>query len=659
MTLDGDAANLATAGFNDLASSLKLLGRPQTPELSSVELAQTHVIGPEGRTLQSPNDAKNNRSRRLMLTADRAALLMVQPSAAVTALVVRAQLADGRTLGPLAMNPPEQLPASDGGAEPYSRAKYSALLPPEWVQPGATLEIGQEDFSSPRRIALNVTPATTLRQYTVPMYLFGARHDNSVVDFPLEKTATDGYSLDREYREKLPIAKLETGITAAVTLDKLAVPGRNDDKFCYPAMTVASWSDYRAIEGDTNARMLRLLHDLRGWTANRDGAFAAGYYGFVQTVDGGKQVAASTGGGLASVGGGVAASGGDYRPATIYSAIFNHEMGHAYGLPHADHAADLGDFPYPMGTKSGSSWGYDSVRHQLLTTREFSGQPCDHRTVDGVCYQRTPMSGGDDDRNAALYRWSAFSDYEAAVLQEGFLDKLFPDSSYDGGYKRWNRSTGGFEAMSDSDRARVGTDVLKTGQQVQTVIGTVSHFNVAPTASTMTVTPPWSGHLPRHIDPTVQGDLDTILSDKPGGWSGYYCLSNGCDYTLVATYADGKVVRVLLPIGYRGWNTANDTSGYKQGAQDPTSADNFASYAVNLPAGHGGLSRLQLFHTPHGSQWQTRFTALSTSDFGGRLPLVNEWTPADGATGGSGAPGTTRFDRSVCKPGATVKLPSR
>lgn len=629
-----------------------------TPALTSVELAQTHVIPPGGREMQSPNEAQRGARRRLMLVADRAALLMVQPASAVSSLVVRAQMADGRTLGPITLAAPAQLPPADGGDTPYATNRYSALLPREWLQPGTRLEVGQRDFSSPRSVALSVTPATTLRHHTVPLYLFGARHEQSVVaNYTMSAASTAGYTLAQEYREKLPIARLDTVTTGAVTIDRLAVPGRNDARFCYPAMAVGSWADWRAMDGDTNARTLRILGDMRGWTANRDDAFAAGFYGFVQTVDNGRQVAAATGGGLG--GGGVGVSGGDYRPDTIYSAIFNHEMGHAYGLPHADAAANAGDDPYPMGTKSGSTWGYDSVKNQLLTTRQYGGRSCDGRVVDGVCWQRTPMSGGDDDRNAGLYRWNAFSDYQAAVMQEGFLDKMIPDATAEGGYRRWNRGTGAFEALTRDQRARYAADVVRTSQQVQTVIGTVSHFNRAPTASTMVVTPTWTGNLPRQIDPTVQADLDTILSDAPGGWSGYFCVYNGCDYTLVATYADGTVLRHLLPIGYRRMDAPNDSSGYKTGAQDARSGDNFATYAVNLPTGHGGLSRLQLFSTPFGSKWQARFTAISAANLGGSHPLVNDWTPAAGSSGGNGAPGTTVFDAAQCQAGATVRMPPR
>ena len=97
-----------------------------------------------------------------------------------------------------------------------------------------------------------------------------------------------------------------------------------------------------------------------------------------------------------------------------------------------------------MGTKSGSSWGYDAYRNQLLSPLQFTGMSCDGRTVNGTCYQRTPMSGGDDDRDSQAYRWDNFSDYQAAIMQEGFLGKVVRDNAAAGGYKRWNSSTGAF-----------------------------------------------------------------------------------------------------------------------------------------------------------------------------------------------------------------------
>ena len=631
------------------------------PAVSRIEFAQTHVIEAEGRALQSPNDVKNNVTRRLRLVEDRAALLMLEPTtpSATLRLQVRAKLADGRTLGPLSLAAPSALPATDGGRAARSTTAYSVLLPKAWVQRGAQLELGGADFSAPRSIPMTVTPAVVLKQVTVPLYLFGARPDRSVVpDWSMDATSTAGRTLAQEYAEKLPVARFEQVTSAPVTFDQLVLPPRNDDRFCHPALPVASWADLRSLEGDTNARMWNVLGAMHGPAANRDGAMAVGYYGYVQTLDGGTQVAAATGGGLG--GGGSAVSGGDYRPDKVYSAIFNHEMGHAYGLPHADAAAAAGDDPYPMGTKSGSSWGYDAGKGQLLSPLQFAGASCDGRVVSGVCYQRTPMSGGDDDRDAKAYRWSMFSDYQSVLMQEGFLGKVVRDDNAAGGYKRWNAKTSAFEAMSDEERARIGTDVLKPGEPVQTVVGHVSHFNASPTASRLYVTPSWSANLPRQLDPTVQADLDLIDGVRPGGWNGYYCVNNGCDYTLVATYADGSVVRVLLPLGYRNFNAANDETGINAATRNALDGANLGTFAVNVPAGRGGVTRVQLYSTPFGSKWRVRLTAVAAADLGGtRYPLVTSWTTADGAGGGTGAPGATTFDTTQCKAGATVRRPAR
>ena len=638
---------------------------PSAPALAltSSELAQTHIIAPGGRSLQAPNDITNNVVHRLMAIEGRAALLMVQPTGTETALQVRAHMADGRTLGPMAMQAPADLPRTDAGRAPYSTVKFSALVPKEWIAIGTTLQVDRAGFTAPVSVPLSVTPGVTLNLETMPLYVFGARAANSVIpDFTLAARATAGYTLDREYAQKLPIAALHQTVAAPITFDQLSVPARSDATICHPAMTVATWADFQAAGGDMNARMLSVMEDMHGPTANRDGAFPDAFYGYVQTIAGGAQVQASTGGGLSSVGGGSSISGGDYRPDIVYAAIFNHELGHAYGLPHADSAALSGDYPYALGTKSGSTWGYDAVKNQLLATQQIAGQSCGaDRTVNGTCWQRTPMSGGDTDLDTTTYRWTTFSDYQAAQIQEGLLDKAIPDAASTGGYRTWNRSTNAYAAMSDETRARVGTDVLKTGQQVQTVIGSISHFNLSPSASQIVVTPTWTGNLPKQIDPTVQADLDLLPGTQPGGWNGYYCLNAGCDYTLVATWADGTVQRILLPVGYHrfGYPVYTDT-GYRASAQNVLDGDNLGTWAVNLPVGHGGLASVAVYSTPFGSKWQVGLTAITAASLGtSSAPLVNRWVPTDAFTGGAGASGSTTFAASACQAGATVIHPSR
>jgi len=203
--------------------------------------------------------------------------------------------------------------------------------------------------------------------------------------------------------------------------------------------------------------------------------------------------------------------------------------------------------------------------------------------------------------------------------------------------------------------------VLKRAQPVQTVVGSISHFNLSPSASQIVVTPTWTGNLPRQIDPTVQADLDLLGGTQPGGWNGYYCLGAGCDYTLVATYADATVLRILLPIGYHrfGYPVYTD-SGVRASAQNVLDPDNLGTYAVNLPTGHGGLASVDVYSTPFGSKWQVGLAAITAASLGtASAPLVNRWVPTDAFGGGAGAPGKTTFDAGACQAGATVKHPSR
>ena len=58
----------------------------------------------------------------------------------------------------------------------------------------------------------------------MPVYLFGARAANSVIsDFAMSARATNGYTLDREYQQKLPVAAIEYATVGAITLDLFAV----------------------------------------------------------------------------------------------------------------------------------------------------------------------------------------------------------------------------------------------------------------------------------------------------------------------------------------------------------------------------------------------------------------------------------------------------
>jgi len=77
----------------------------------------------------------------------------------------------------------------------------------------------------------------------------------------------------------------------------------------------------------------------------------------------------------------------------------------------------------------------------------------------------------------------------------------------------------------------------------------------------------------------------------------------------VATDADGSAVRVLLPLGYRQFNAANDETGIHPATRNALDGANLGTFAVNVPAGRGGVTRGQLYSSPFGSKWRVRLTA--------------------------------------------------
>lgn len=624
-----------------------------TPKVANVEVAQTHVIPPDGRSLQAPVDKTNNEVRLLRLVAGRPALLMIQPQGQPAALQVRARLASGRTLGPLSLKPPAQLPATDDDAQPaYSNSKYSLIMPADWVQRGTTLELSQDNFASAALdIPLTAEPGANVNLYTIPIYLWGARPaESEVKDFRLSSIDTNGYRLDYEYQEKLPFAHVNQIIGAGMILDQMVVPPRNDDEFCYPAMPLANREQAAQIDLDVAGMLYGRVSDLSSKTAADDDRFQSIYYGYIQYkhANGEQKPDIWTAWG----GGNVAISSSDWNPTNLFSAVFNHEVGHAYGLPHADSAASDGSYPYPFGRKSGSSWGYDANRNELLTTRQITGRTCNsNQLVDNICYQGTPLSGGDNDRMAGKYRWTTFADYQAAQIQDWAMSKYQPDSTANGGYALWDRTRQTSTGMSAYHALRLASTVLKRGQDVYTVMGTISHYNLAPAATRLYVSGQWKNNLPRHFDPTVQADMDLMKdSSTPGGSAGHYCMDTGCDYTLVVTYADNTVLRVLLPVGYR-----TGAGGMREDpqARDALNERNFQAYAVNIPGGRQGVTKLELFSTPFGTLGHADRSAIEAGKLGSSAyPLVTRWTTGDGATGGSGAPGNLSVDQSQCKPGA-------
>ncbi|MBI3284129.1 MAG: hypothetical protein HYZ65_04640 [Burkholderiales bacterium] len=558
--------------------------------LNSVELAQTHVVPPAGRSFTTAD----GKTHSLNLIANRAALLMVEPARAGGTLTVEAVLA-GASLGSMSLNPPAQLPATDNGMPPYSTSKHSVLLPKEWLQSGVALKISRGGASS--LSALSVVGGLQLRLHTQPLFFFGANRTlASAQSFDMDA------ALVADYAQQIPVAGLAAATLADLSFNDVVLAPNGSQ----PAQAVSSYAEARAARNNDGftlmAQMLGLMSEMRSVTANNDRHLNVAYWAPMSLRDpvSGKIIA--MGGGLSGVGSGV--GDGD---AGNYGGIFVHEMGHAYSMGHAGEMYTAGTYPYAGGSLAGSAWGYDAIRKQLLSPL-MPALPCNAsgRQLDaaGHCYRQDPMQGGGGDypKNAG-YRWSMFADYSSAYMQAWMNERIVYDPAAGAPaspFTKWSAGDGKYidagTAVSQLQRDMQGA------RQVVTAVGNVALGDAS--LNRLSATAPGLGNLPPSFDPSSQADWDRIKASYPN-----YCSDAGCDYTLRATFADGSTQNVLLPKGYhlRGSNTVNPDS------TNALNAASFLRYAVNFSAAKR-LLRLDLYRTEFGAK--PAYSALPAASFG-------------------------------------------
>ncbi|SFI49268.1 Peptidase M66 [Collimonas sp. OK307] len=548
-----------------------------TLSLNSVELAQTHVIPPTGRTMNTAD----GKSRTLTLLANRAALLMVEPATAGASIQVEVV---GSNLGSLVLNTPDKLPATDNGTPQYSSSKYSVLLPKEWVQPGVTLKITRgNDVTT---VPLTVTGGINLKVRTVPAFFFGATR--AMATTAKDKLEMDGTSLALDYAQEIPVASVDGVNSGDLSFNDFVLP---------PTGTVAAqaYSTFATARNSPGAdgyvlmgQMLSILPELRSVTANNDRNLNVAYWAPMVLEDPLTGKLIGMGGGLTSVGAGNASGDSDN-----YGGIFDHEMGHGYGMSHAGDMYNSGTYPYPGGSLSGSSWGYDAIRNQLLSP-VLPALPCKSsgRQLDasGRCYRQDPMQGGSGDQSAG-YRWEMFADYSSALIQGWMNGRIVYNPAAATNASRftiWSAVQGAYVDAS-ATVSQLQRD-MQGNQQVVTVLGNISKTDG--TLNRLVVSAAGQGNIPRTFDPTSQPDWDQMKLQYAN-----YCQSTGCDYTLQATFTDGSTQNVLLPKGYHqnNSNTVNPNSG------NPLNGASFIRFAVNFSAAKK-LKRLDLYVTEFGAK---------------------------------------------------------
>ena len=570
-----------------------------TPVITKLELAQTHIVKPEGTRWEG----ENLKDKELHLVGNRAALALFDLNAAnnrIVDAVVEAYV-DEQKLGEIVLNTPETLPPTEAGGPAYSATAHWATLNKSWLKPGLELRVRANEGQVTEAQAVNVGAPASLTMYTLPFYLFGLDE----TDIPFNQVAAPNQTTQDEYFAKHPFANLEmvNHPVGKVKWPYIVVGPRQGR----PAQKVT----HKEQQGDGYAVMsatLGILHAIRN--ANGDAPTNNQYYApLLMAKQNGSY--GRPGGGL----GGGNVGTGDHS----YTGIFIHEAGHAFGMPHAGGAYDKGTYPYAGGSLKGSSWGYDQRRGLFQPTfvPSSSGRygkcgASNQYDSEGRCIKQDPMQGGSG-YQVAGDKYTIFSDFNASVVQRYFegLTTLSSDGShkYSGGkiiqdngsptgYSRWDTLDKAFVPV-DTNTSSNGLYGLNKGLPVtrnvpvHTLILTLSH--TTPEASQIYPPLSYRGNLLETVDPTNSAQLASI---KPNvSEHAWFCHASGCDYTLRVTYADDSTEHIVLRGAFRKWHWSEGGGTPKGGINDATSGDSFKTWSVNVD-GTKAIKRIELLNTP-------------------------------------------------------------
>ena len=380
-----------------------------SPSIQKLEVAQTHVIPPEGKSWTGSKLAPYN----LHLVGNRQALVLVDfnLSAGTVEKPILEAFVNNQKLGEVALNAPDTLPKTEANGPTYTDTAFWAKLEQAWIKPGLELRVKGSNTDPSKRQAVKVGAPAEFTVLTLPFYLFGLTESA----IPLSQTATADQTTTDEYFAKHPFADLQIKNHAA-------------QKIVWPYIIVeprqgraAQKVEYKEQQGDGYAVMSAILDTLGAMrNANGDGPINNHYYAPL--------LMANKAGNYSSPGGGLGGSHlgtGDYA----YAGIFIHEAGHAFGMPHANDGFQDGTYPYTGGSLKGSSWGFDQNNNRFLApfvpsnAETFKNCATDDFPMDRQldaqkrCIKQDLMQSGAGDQ-AAGDRYTMFSDFNASVVQQ-------------------------------------------------------------------------------------------------------------------------------------------------------------------------------------------------------------------------------------------------
>ncbi len=553
------------------ADDVPCSGAVGAPNLARVALAQTHLMTPDWPLFY--------------LSGDRPALLFVDVTGvgASPEISVEAKSA-GTSLGKKCLKGPAELPASLDPAIPDREKSFTVTLPAQWIKQGVELTIRAGTalrVLSPSELKVGPSPVGTL--LTANFLFFGDTEGHPRAD------------IAREYLSKTPFSHLNVGhLPIDLTFPKFVVAPDSitgTDAAGSSATSPVQWATKKAscTQAEKTAKtctgygafgFIIAVRNLMGEIQKANGLGALAFaYGDISPKAG------CEGAGL---GGGRLGAGGNY------GLVFNHEMGHGFGLPHwgdiTPPRATLATNTYPYageylrgdgqvnGGGFGRTWGYDPLDGTLISPICAANGKELHDPMQrhGDCSSEASLKPGQkfdfySDFSAwRIYRLlaggaavSGTLAYHGASVPFGAPDS-FPNPEWADPTKpdarKWNGATGSYVAFPDEGNAALP---IAVDQPAYLVYGT---FHVpSDTLSAIYAPILYRGNLTRLYDPTNAADFDAMK----GNYLAYY----GWDLTVRAEYEDGTIRHALLRTSVRG-----------DAMNDPLSGDSLKYFAVNLPA---------------------------------------------------------------------------
>jgi len=286
LVLSGDAANLVSLGFNDQASSYKIVApAPATSKVGTIQIAQSQLF--------------NSDDAALVLVANKPALLKVNAVATVAGAarpVARLHIdnINGGASSDVLMTAPTAALPTAVPAVPSFADSYTATLPPDLVKAGLRLSV-QLDSAAATTLTPKVGGGVPMKFVPISINIAGT-------------AGTRPVDLAPHLQSLFPVSSVVTQQHPTYTSTKVTTLPATED----------AWSDaYGKILGE-----LADLHSLEG-AGSQDH-----YFGFIPKRTWG----------LAGLGyiGGSSAVGFDMPSApTSVRDVAAHELGHNFSLQHA------------------------------------------------------------------------------------------------------------------------------------------------------------------------------------------------------------------------------------------------------------------------------------------------------------------------------------